>query len=109
MVHNFAHFVDTLKLGVKSGLEDQTRAQRQGDSLDNSFLQLISIVSWWHPFIVPMGQSSMINISAFDSLVKKIFPGIYFERPNQSFNFTSHERELRVGARRGGKSELTQS
>jgi hypothetical protein len=24
----------TLKLGVKSGLEDQTRAQRQGDSLD---------------------------------------------------------------------------
>jgi hypothetical protein len=45
MVHNFAHFSETLKLGVKSGLEDQTRVQRQGDSLDNSFLQLISIVS----------------------------------------------------------------
>ncbi len=31
---NFAHFKATLWLGMKLGLEDQTKAQRQGDFKD---------------------------------------------------------------------------
>jgi hypothetical protein len=41
MAPNFAHFIATLKLDMKHGLEGQTRAQRQGDSMDNYiFLEL---------------------------------------------------------------------
>jgi hypothetical protein len=45
MVPNFAHFRDdTLKLGMKQGQEDQTRAERQPDFLDNSIVcQSISV------------------------------------------------------------------
>jgi len=35
-VPNFANFANTLKLGMKQGLEGQTRSQRQGDFMDNS-------------------------------------------------------------------------
>ncbi len=38
MAPNFAHFTATLKLDMKQGLEGQTRAQRQGDSMDNFIL-----------------------------------------------------------------------
>jgi hypothetical protein len=38
MALNFAHFTDTLKLDMKYRLEGQTRAQRQGDSMDNFIL-----------------------------------------------------------------------
>ncbi len=36
IVPSFANFADTLKLGVKQGLEGQTRSQRQGDFMDTS-------------------------------------------------------------------------
>jgi hypothetical protein len=35
MVPNFPDFIDTLKLGMKQGLKDQTRAQTQGDFREN--------------------------------------------------------------------------
>jgi hypothetical protein len=34
MVLNFSHFTDTLKLGMKQGLEGETRDQRQGRFTD---------------------------------------------------------------------------
>jgi hypothetical protein len=33
-IPNFTYFPVTLKLGMKHGLEDQTKAQRQGDFTD---------------------------------------------------------------------------
>jgi hypothetical protein len=38
MLSSSAHFVDTLKLGMKQGLEDQTMAWRQVEFRDNSII-----------------------------------------------------------------------
>jgi hypothetical protein len=35
MIPNFSHLKATLSLGMKLGLHDQTKAQRQGDFKDN--------------------------------------------------------------------------
>ncbi len=64
MVPNFSHFKGRLKLGMKQGLEGQTRSQRQGDFKDNCVI-LCSLSTFETLHIVQNGKTQLKNISSF--------------------------------------------